>query len=140
MKKLVIFGVGLIGGSVALALKQAGYVTTIVGVGRTRASLDDALKLNVIDHAETDIATAMHGADMVLIDPAELRAAKVGGYAEARFDELGGLLRMVNRNDGVVKTVIINGNIAFENDLPADGLGTAPDFGRFLPRLGHTER
>lgn len=63
----MIFGVGLIGGSVALALKQAGYVTTIVGVGRTRASLDDALKLNVIDHAETDIATAMHTADMVLI-------------------------------------------------------------------------
>ena len=67
MKKLVIFGVGLIGGSVALALKQAGYVTTIVGVGRTRASLDDALKLNVIDHAETDIATAMQNTDMVLI-------------------------------------------------------------------------
>ncbi len=77
---------------------------------------------------------------MVLIDPAALRAAQVGAYAEARFDELGGLLRVVNRNDGVVKTVIINGNIAFENDVPAGGLGSAPDFGRFLPRLGHTER
>lgn len=67
VKKLVIFGVGLIGGSVALALKQAGYVSTIVGVGRTRASLDGALSLKVIDSAETDLAIAMQDADLVLI-------------------------------------------------------------------------
>ena len=34
LNKLVIFGVGLIGGSVALALKKASFVTHIVGVGR----------------------------------------------------------------------------------------------------------
>lgn len=79
-------------------------------------------------------------ADMVLIDPDALRAADVGEYAEARFDELGGLLRVVNRNDGVVKTVIINGNLAFENDQPASGLGTASVFGRFLPRTGHAQQ
>lgn len=67
MKKLVIFGVGLIGGSVALALKKAGLSTHIAGVGRTQTSLDDALSLNVIDSAETDIQKALEGADMVLI-------------------------------------------------------------------------
>jgi prephenate dehydrogenase len=67
LKKLVIFGVGLIGGSVALALKQAGLNTHIVGVGRTRESLDEALKLNIIDEAQSDVATALQGADVVLI-------------------------------------------------------------------------
>ena len=73
LKKLVIFGVGLIGGSVALALKKAQFVTHIVGVGRTQASLNEALKLGVIDaiciadDKQTNIQAALDGADLVLI-------------------------------------------------------------------------
>lgn len=67
LKKLVIFGVGLIGGSVALALKQTANAPLCVGVGRNRSHLDEALALSVIDQAETDIATALDQADMVLI-------------------------------------------------------------------------
>ncbi|MBM3396504.1 MAG: prephenate dehydrogenase/arogenate dehydrogenase family protein, partial [Betaproteobacteria bacterium] len=37
--KLVVFGVGLIGGSFAMALKSAGAVGQVVGVGRSRANL-----------------------------------------------------------------------------------------------------
>ncbi|HSI24239.1 MAG TPA: prephenate dehydrogenase/arogenate dehydrogenase family protein [Methylotenera sp.] len=67
MKKIVIFGVGLIGGSVALALKKAGGVAHIVGVGRTEKSLQTALDLGVIDSAETNIGDALNAADLVLI-------------------------------------------------------------------------
>ena len=67
MNKLVIFGVGLIGGSVALALKKADFVTHIVGVGRTEKSLNDALELGVIDALETSIHAACAQADMILI-------------------------------------------------------------------------
>lgn len=71
MKKLVIFGVGLIGGSVALALKQAGFITHIVGVGRSVESLNQALKLGVIDEQsdslEANIHKACSDADMILI-------------------------------------------------------------------------
>jgi prephenate dehydrogenase len=52
---------------VALALKQAGLNTHIVGVGRSTHSLDEALSLNIIDSAESDIAIALKDADMVLI-------------------------------------------------------------------------
>ena len=55
LKKLVIFGVGLIGGSVALALKKAGSAAHIVGVGRSEKSLNEALKLGVIDALQTNI-------------------------------------------------------------------------------------
>lgn len=67
MNKIVIFGVGLIGGSVALALKKAGVVTKIVGVGRNIENLQTALKLGAIDEAEADIAKAVANADLVLI-------------------------------------------------------------------------
>ncbi len=67
MKKLVIFGVGLIGGSVALALKKAGLATHIVGIGRTEKSLNEALDLGVIDSVETNIEAAIQEADLILI-------------------------------------------------------------------------
>ena len=67
LKKLVIFGVGLIGGSVALALKKAGSATQIVGVGRSAESLQTALDSGVIDVATSDVAAALENADMVLI-------------------------------------------------------------------------
>ena len=63
----MIFGVGLIGGSVALSLKKAGFVTHITGVGRSEKSLQEALRLGVIDAADTNINKALNDADLVLI-------------------------------------------------------------------------
>jgi len=65
--KLVIIGVGLIGGSFALALKRARVVKRVVGVGRTRRNLSAALKLKVIDEASQDPARAVRDADFVMI-------------------------------------------------------------------------
>lgn len=69
-KKLLIFGVGLIGGSVALALK-ANHVTAqawqITGLSRDPSHLQEALALKIIDAAETDIAAAVSTADCILI-------------------------------------------------------------------------
>ena len=67
LNKIVIFGVGLIGGSVALALKKAGAGPKIVGVGRNIENLKTAIDLGVIDEAESDIAKAVADADLVLI-------------------------------------------------------------------------
>lgn len=65
--KLVVIGVGLIGGSFALALKQAKVVKRVVGVGRTRRNLNAALRLGIIDEVHTDAARAVEGADLVLL-------------------------------------------------------------------------
>ena len=65
--KLVVCGVGLIGGSVALALRQAGLVNRIVGVGRRSEPLAMAKQLGVIDEVSTDWAEALDGADFVLL-------------------------------------------------------------------------
>ncbi|MDR3429073.1 MULTISPECIES: prephenate dehydrogenase [Silvimonas] len=67
VRKLVLLGTGLIGGSFALALKRARLVERVVGVGRNSANLTRALELNVIDEASHDAATAVQGADLVLL-------------------------------------------------------------------------
>ncbi|MEO8821887.1 MAG: prephenate dehydrogenase [Ginsengibacter sp.] len=48
---VTIFGVGLISGSFALALKDKGFAKNIIGVSRTQASLDKAIELGIIDEA-----------------------------------------------------------------------------------------
>jgi prephenate dehydrogenase len=77
LKKLVIFGVGLIGGSVAQALKKASFVTHIVGVGRTAKSLQEALDLGVIDAAEINIEAALDAASLVLIAAPVAQTARI---------------------------------------------------------------
>lgn len=74
LKKIVIFGVGLIGGSVALALKKAQTKPgsmQIIGLGRNPASLTSALQLGVIDQGlnieQADMQAALADADVILI-------------------------------------------------------------------------
>lgn len=66
-ERLVVIGVGLIGGSVAAALRRAGRVRHVVGVGRSRANMDRARELGVIDEISQDIGAAVKTADTVLL-------------------------------------------------------------------------
>lgn len=65
--RLCIVGVGLMGGSLALALRREGYVGEIVGTSRNKANLARAMELGVIDQYETDLAKAASGADVVVL-------------------------------------------------------------------------
>lgn len=68
IKQITLIGVGLIGGSFVLDLKQRGLVQTVVGVDVNAQNLRDALALGVIDRAENQITqTAVSGAELVLI-------------------------------------------------------------------------
>ena len=75
-KKIVIFGVGLIGGSFALALRKANAVTEVVGFGRSATNLQQARQLGIIDHIGQDIAAEVSDADLILL------ATPVGQMAE----------------------------------------------------------
>ncbi|MFN2643409.1 MAG: prephenate dehydrogenase [Burkholderiales bacterium] len=65
--KLAVIGVGLIGGSFAAALKEAGHVVHVTGVGRSRANLDRARERGLIDAIAPDPAAAARDADFVLM-------------------------------------------------------------------------
>ena len=66
-RKVVIFGTGLIGGSFALALREAGAVEEVVGFGRRPSSLREAVELGIIDRLGMSIATELVDADLVLV-------------------------------------------------------------------------
>ncbi|GGD68512.1 prephenate dehydrogenase [Caballeronia grimmiae] len=92
--KLVIFGVGLIGGSLARALRErAGLHGRIVGVGRSAQSVARALELGVIDVAAAcddaaALARALEGADVVLlaapVAQTEPLLARIAPFLDAR--------------------------------------------------------
>ncbi len=67
VEKLVVVGVGLVGGSFALALKGAGAVGRVIGVGRGARNIRRALELKIIDAAGALDEATFADADLVLL-------------------------------------------------------------------------
>ena len=64
---MTVCGVGLIGGSLALIAKQKGLAGRVVGLGRTQANLDVAIRRGMLDAATQDPAEAARGADLIVL-------------------------------------------------------------------------
>lgn len=73
---VTIVGVGLIGASLGLALKKAGVVTRVLGVGRSAANLDQALSMGAID-VVVDLVEAAKQSDVIVfcVPVAQMRTA-----------------------------------------------------------------
>lgn len=67
IKRLAVIGVGLIGGSFALALREAGAVETIVGIDSDHSNLELALSLGLVDEIADDACSGVSAADVVFI-------------------------------------------------------------------------
>jgi prephenate dehydrogenase len=67
VERLAVIGTGLIGGSLARALRGAGVVTTIVGMDTDSRTLEQALALGIIDESAANVAEAVRGAQVVFI-------------------------------------------------------------------------
>lgn len=103
-KTVAIVGVGLIGGSLALALKKLPEISKVIGVGRNRASIDRALALNVIDEGYVDIAQGVREADLVWV------AVPVGSIVEVIQQAIPHLLPGAIITDmGSTKASIVRG-------------------------------
>jgi prephenate dehydrogenase len=92
IERLAIIGVGLIGGSLARALRAADAVGEVIGCGRSRENLERAVELGVIDGYAHDAGDAVSGADMVFV------AVPLGAMAGV-FEQIRGRLP-----DGAVVT------------------------------------
>ncbi|MDH5471256.1 MAG: prephenate dehydrogenase/arogenate dehydrogenase family protein [Gammaproteobacteria bacterium] len=103
INRLCIIGTGLIGGSLALALKKSGYCSHIVGAGRNEKHLKKAVQLGVIDSYETDYATAVRDADIVVV------AVPLGSMQEV-FEQIKPYLspRTLVTDAGSAKISVIN--------------------------------
>lgn len=67
IEKIAVVGVGLIGGSLALALKQAGAVGHVVGIGRGKNNLQTALDLGIVDSITQELSEGVQDADIVFL-------------------------------------------------------------------------
>ena len=67
IKKITIIGVGLIGGSLAKAIKNNNLAEVVFGFGRNLSRLEVAQKSNIIDQYSIDISEALDGASIVVI-------------------------------------------------------------------------
>jgi prephenate dehydrogenase len=83
--RLAIIGVGLIGGSLALALKQAGAVGHVVGCGRNQKSLEKGLELGIIDSYQISVSDAVKAANIVVL-------AVPLGAMRAVFEQIAGAI------------------------------------------------
>lgn len=66
-ERVTIAGVGLIGGSLALAARAAGLIGEVVGLGRSAANLDTAQRRGIIDRYSHDPSEAARDADLLLL-------------------------------------------------------------------------
>ena len=66
-KKITIIGLGLIGGSIGLALKRAGSTAQLIGSARSQKTLDVALERNLVERVEIDIVKSVEDADLVIL-------------------------------------------------------------------------
>ncbi|MDH5477571.1 MAG: prephenate dehydrogenase/arogenate dehydrogenase family protein [Nitrospinota bacterium] len=109
-KRVAIAGVGLIGGSLALAGKKAGIFGTVVGSGRGRANLEAALKLSIVDEITFDLTEAARGADLFFVStPVESIAWVIQRAAKFLPDGC------VITDGGSVKGAIVN---ELDSELP----------------------
>lgn len=66
-QKITIVGVGLLGGSLGLAIKQRKLAAKVDGYVRSSATISDCEKVNVVDHATRDLARAVEHADLIIL-------------------------------------------------------------------------
>ncbi|QIT54632.1 prephenate dehydrogenase/arogenate dehydrogenase family protein [Aquisalimonas sp. 2447] len=86
LQSVALIGVGLIGGSWALGLREAGLVDgTVTGCGRSLDNLETARERGIIDHATTDLRDAVGGADLVVLS---VPLGAVRGVLETIRDDL----------------------------------------------------
>jgi prephenate dehydrogenase len=134
IRKITIIGTGLIGGSLALALKKRGFKGRVMGCDRKEV-LAQAQKLSAIDEAFTDAATSIENSDVVVL------AAPVGqimDLIERAGPRLGPQALMTDV--GSTKTEILaRARAVFGAEAPRRFLGGHPMAGREESGIEHAD-
>ncbi len=113
IEHLCIIGVGLIGGSFARAVRQAGLVNHITGCGRNIDNLKKAVELGVIDDFSQDISEAVKKADLIFI------ATPVGSF-ESILSQIKDSMKhsAIITDGGSTKTSVIEAAKSVFDEVP----------------------
>ena len=83
-QQVTIIGVGLLGGSLGLVLKERGVAKTVVGIGRRRSNLELAMQLGAIDHFSSEPQDAIRDSDLiVLATPVDTYVSQIQDWGQS---------------------------------------------------------
>jgi len=112
---VAFIGVGLIGGSMARAIKKNAICNKIIGYGRRKSELEKALSLGVIDEIQTSIVDAISDADLVVL------ALPIGGFEDVFRECVGNLKKDVVITDvGSAKQIVFDSAIKIFGKIPEE--------------------
>ncbi len=133
-QRLALIGCGLMGGSFALALRQAGLVHTIAGFSASDTTRQRAVQLQVIDQACTSVVQAVQGADLVLL------AVPVGAM-QSSFEAMRDVLapNALVMDVGSTKCDVIAAALASLGERLACFVPAHPIAGKELAGIEHAE-
>ncbi len=118
LRRITIWGVGLIGGSLGLALKKNGFRGQRVGLGRNIGRLEKARQHDAVDVVTTDTAEGLHESDLVVLcTPVEM----VPVFVQQIIESVGSQQSMVLTDVGSTKSVLVE---AVEAQLRQHGSDT----------------
>jgi len=100
-KRIAIIGVGLIGGSLGLAVKKRNLARVVVGIGRRSSSIRKALNRGAIDIGTKDLAKGVAGADLVVMATPVCLIPKIAQTIAGRLKE-GALLTDAGSTKGEI--------------------------------------
>jgi len=122
-KRVVIIGVGLIGGSIGLDIKKKKLAREVIGVARRESSRKKALKYKTVDRATLDLKSAVSSADLVIIATPLGSIAKIA-HLSAKYMKKGAILSDVGSTKRVIVEKIekiVKNNIFFVGSHPMAG-------------------
>jgi len=123
IQKLAIIGVGLMGGSLALSLKNGGYVGEVIGIGRGIENLRNAFNLGIIDKYTQNLKDGVIDADVIVVAIPVESIVDIIDKAQT-FMKDGAIITDVGSVKGeIVKNVdkILDSRLAFVGGHPVAG-------------------
>ncbi len=85
-ERIAIVGVGLIGGSIGLAVRKNRLASKVIGIGRRKISIDKAIKRGAIDSGTLNLKQGIKDADLIIIatpvDKVEAKITEAAKYAK----------------------------------------------------------
>lgn len=118
--RVTIIGLGLIGGSLALAIKEKKLTEKVIGVSRRKSTIDHAVKNKIVDLATIDLGEGVRGSDLVIIAAPVLKIAAIAREI-APFLKKGAIVT----DAGSTKRYIVN-NIEKTGLKGAEFIGSHP--------------
>jgi prephenate dehydrogenase len=104
IEKLAIIGVGLIGSSLSLALREANAVNRVSGFGRNQSNLEKGVEIGVLDDFKSSIAETVKDADIVVVAVPLGAMGQVFGELKSAVNERTVITDVGSAKGSVVKT------------------------------------